>query len=332
MPFSATTLGVYDDILSTTFQSYVPMIEDNVYNAVPHLFMLKALGAVKMYSGGESFVVPIQISRNTTFRRLSGPYDLVSVDPQSNYSAAQYVPRMYACSVTIALSEELDNAGDAKIIDLLTAKIESAEMEMYDNVNTDLITDTSAVANALLGLGEINQDTAFGSQTGILGGVNRAALPAVWQNQRQDALNSFSTNGRRMMSSVYNSASGGSADHPKGIVTTQAGYENFERTLESIERLHPLGLKDNAVGDPKFEMLKFRGSLIYFDSACQANRMFFWNPKYYYLKVHRDANFNATPFVKFAPQLARTSQIYMRGQVCVSNLRRGGVVSNVDTF
>lgn len=332
MPFSSTTLGVYDDQLSTTFQKYVPIIEDNVYNATPHLYMLKALGAIKQYDGGESFVVPIQITRNTTFQRLAGAYAMLSVDPQSNYSAAQYVPRMYAVSVSTSYREELDNSGSGRIIDLLEARIESAELEIRDNFNTDLLTDTSAVANSFTGLGEILSTTAFGSQTGTFGGINRAALPAVWQNQTQDAANAFGTNGRRFMSTVYNSCSAGSADHPKAIATTQSGYENFERTLESIERLHPLGLKDNAVGDPKFEMLKFRGALIYFDAACQANRMFMWNPSYYYIKVHKDAHFNATPFVRFPQQLARTAIIYLYGQTCVSNLRRLGVVANVDTF
>jgi len=339
MPLVTTTPGNYDDIITTTLQLYVKRIEDNFYDALPHWHMLNRTGAVKMYDGGESFIVPVLFADNTTAKRFAANYDDISVTPQNVLTAAQYLPRLYGASVTISLAEELDNDGMARALDLLQSKVESAELSLRNLLNGDGLGNTNGIAGAITGLADGLEDNGTGAvTTGTVGGINKATFTwwrAIGGSDGTPALNvasAFGTNGRSMMSSGYNAASAGSSDHPQMIVTTRATYENYERSMESHLQMFPLNSRDSAKGDPKFQMLAFRGALVYFDNDCPANRMYMLNPRYYYLKVHRKGHFRATPFVKFPNQLARVAQIYWRGSICFSNMKRHAVLINTDTF
>lgn len=321
MPLVTTTPDNYDDILSSTLQRYAPYVEDNFYNALPFWHFLNEAGAVQMYDGGESVFLPILFGDNTTAQALVNAYDQVSVTPQNNMTGAQYIPRFYTVSITISLQEELDNSGESKAIDLLQQKTESAEFALRNLMNTHAWADTSAIPGSILGL----QESLSVNNTETVGGISKTTF-SFWQNQVDTTVTNFGSTGRSIMTSLYNRASGGSSDHPTMIATNRSCYENYEATLEPLEMLYPLNSRPDAVGDPKFQTLKFRGAKLFFDEAAPDDRMYFLNPRYYFLKVHRMAHFRVTPFTKFPNQLARVAQIYWRGMVCINNMRRLAVM------
>lgn len=325
MPLVTTTPGNFDDLLSSTLQRYAPRVEDNFYNALPLWHMLNKAGAVKQYDGGESFVIPILFADNNTAKVMTSGYDDISVTPQNNMTVAQYIPRQYAVSITISRREELANRSEARAIDLLQQKVESAELALRNLLNTHAFADSTGTQQ-ILGLQEALDNAAV--TTGTVGGISKTTY-SFWQHQRQNCSDAFGTNGRQRMATLYNDCSGGSSDHPTMICGSQTFYENYERTIEPIERLTPGA---GTTGDPRFEMLKFRGALLFFDDAATADEAYFLNPRYYYLKVHTADHFYVTPFVKFPNQLARVAQISWTGQICISNMRRLGVLDNCDTF
>lgn len=329
MPLVTTTPGNYDDLISTTFQNYAPRIQDNFYNALALWHMLNKAGGVKFYDGGESAVIPVLFADNTTATALVSGYSDISVTPQNNVTVAQYLYRQYAVSVTISRRELLANNGPAQAISLLRAKSESAELALRNLLNTHAFSDSSAIPGAVLGLQEAFPNTLA---SGTVGGIAKATY-SFWLAQggstSGDCSNAFGTNGRQRMATVYNQCSGGSSDHPTMIATNRSTYENYERTIEPIERLTPGA---GTTGDPRFEMLKFRGALIFFDIAAPANVMYFLNPKYYFLQVHRGDHFYAHDFVKFPNQLGIVAQISWTGQIMISNMRRLGTVINCDTY
>lgn len=330
MPLVSGGPDNYDALLSTTLAIYEPRLEDNFYNALPFWHMLNRRGAVKMYDGGESFNVGVLYADNTTATRLVTGYDQVSVTPQDAVTSAVYVPRHYACSITISLAEELANSGRARAIDLLQEKTEHAEIAIRNLLDGDVLSDSSARPGSVEGLQFLIQNAAAASQTNAPGGISKATF-AFWRNQR-GAVTAFSVDGRSTMTNIYNSCSGGSSDHPEFVICDQASYENYQRILEPIERVTPLGERAGAVGDPQFEALKFRGALVFFDSAAPTGLMYFLNSRYIYLRVHERNHFRVSPFVKFPNQLARTAQITWTGNTIVSNMRRLGVVSGANTF
>jgi hypothetical protein len=331
MPLVTVTPGNFDDLISTTLQLYAPRVEDNFYNALAHWHLLNKSGAVKMYSGGESFVIPVLFADNNTAKRMLTGYDEISVEPQSNVTAAQYLPRQYCVSVTISRKEELANSDEARAIDLLQTKVESAELAERNLLNGDAVAAT-ATAGAVTALGEAFEANVQASQANTIGGISKATYD-WWRHQYATASSAFGTNGRVQMATLYNLCSGGSSDHPTMICCDRASYENFERTIEPSERLTPGA---GQTGDPRFELLKFRGALLYFDPALVTTtgngKMYFLNPRYYFLKVHTKDHFYVTPWTKFPSQTAGVAQISWTGQIIISNMRRMGVLDDTETF
>ena len=330
MPLTTGGPSNFDLMLTATTQMRNRQLVDNIFNSTPTLMYLDAKDRKKMQDGGESILKPLLYAKHTGVQPYHG-YQTIDVDPQEGVTSAQYVWKEYACPITISRRERRQNSGEHAIISMMETKQQQAELTFIDTMNTDLLGTNAADPLRILGIQDFLVDQAEGSQTGTVGGINRATY--TWWNNKRQTLSNFSTDGLNKMRTGYNSASQG-ADHPDFGVTTQTAYENYERVLEARER-YSTGTGSEMgqrVAEAGFDFLKFKGMLLFYDDACKADTMFLMNSRYMDLTVDTESDFAIQPFITPSNQTATTALILFMGAFCMSNLSRQALISGVDTF
>lgn len=331
MPLVTTTPDNFDALLTTTLQSRQQVLVDNIHNSTPFLAFIDMRGRKTYQDGGESILIPLLYAKHDGYQDFQG-YQTLDVDPVEGITAAQYVWKEAAIPVTISRRERRQNSGRHAIIKLLDAKTQQAELAAADGLNERLLGTNSANSLKPVGLQDFLQALAVGSQTGTVGGIDKASY-SWWNNQYENASSAFSTNGRNKMRTVYNKASQGS-DHPDIIVTTRAAYENYERIVEPIERIQraPSTADGERIGSLGFDYLMYKGAFMFWDDNCLANRMYMINTRYVHLVIDTQSDWAMQPFITPNNQAATTALILWMGAFTFSNLARQGVVGNVDTW
>lgn len=306
----------FDAILSTTLKKYTPKLEDNVFQDLPLLNMFQRADHIVKIDGGEQIVEPLLYAQNDTAGSYSG-YDSIDTTPQEGITSAAYDWKQFAATVAIAGIEEIKNNGTSKIIDLLEAKINQAEMSISDSLNKQLFAD--GTGNSSKDFAGLKTYVPADPTTGSPGGINRATSGNEWWRNYTEATAAALTIG--YMSTAYNSVSKGK-DVPTNGFTTQLLFEKYESLLQPALRF-----SDNATADAGFQNLLYKSMPVVFDRACTAGYFYLLNVKYLKLKVHTGTWFKPTPFVKPHGQDARYSQIISAGNLVMSNAARQGILS-----
>lgn len=303
----------FDAILSTTLNSYMPRLEDNVFTARALTYWLSDKKRISKKSGGAKIIEPLMYGQNTTAGSYSG-YDTISTTAQTGISAAEYPWRQYAATIAINGLEEAQNNGEAEIINLLEAKIMQTEETIAEQMDVMFFGDgTGNSGKDYLGL---NHFIATTPTTGTVGGIDRSdANNAWWRNYVESTTKALTTTD---MATAYNTVSKGN-DQPDFIITTQGLFEKYESLLSPQIRY-----QDTKTADGGFQNLLYKTAPVMFDTNAPAGTMYFLNSKYLKLVAHTDKWFSTTPFVKPNNQDARYAQILCYGNLTASNCKRLG--------
>lgn len=293
MAFANSTVS---DIIATTIQSRSGKLADNVTlnNAV--LDRLRKRGNVRPFSGGNVILEEIMYNdSNTNNTNSYSGYETLDIAPNSPISAAQFSIAQYASAVTISGLEMLQNSSKEAIIDLLEGRVQVAEGQLMNRIQTDIYGNgTGNGGKNLTGLAAAVADSP---STGVYGGINRATW-SFWQNQ------SFSgvTNGGAAVSAAniqsYMTQLAiklvRGQDKADLIVADNNYYSLYVNSLQAIQRV--TSVDEGAAG---FASLKFYGGGTSADvvlgggigSQATANHMWFLNTNYIYFRPHTDRNF-----------------------------------------
>ena len=293
MAFANSTVS---DIIATTIQSRSGKLADNVTlnNAV--LDRLRKRGNVRPFSGGNVILEEIMYNdTNTNNTNSYSGYETLNIAPNSPISAAQFPIAQYASAVTISGLEMLQNSSKEAIIDLLEGRVQVAEGQLLNRIQTDIYGDgTGNGGKNLTGLAAAVADSP---STGVYGGINRATWD-FWRNQ------SFSgvTNGGAAVSAANIQAYMTQLaiklvrgqDKADLIVADNNYYSLYVNSLQAIQRV--TSVDEGAAG---FASLKFYGGGTSADvvlgggigSQATANHMWFLNTNYIYFRPHTDRNF-----------------------------------------
>lgn len=307
----------FDAILSTTLKKYTPRLEDNVFDDLPLLNMFKRADHIVKVDGGEQIVEPLLYAANDTAGSYSG-YDSIDTTPQEGITSAAYDWKQYAATVAISGIEEIKNAGTSRVISLLEAKVEQAEMSISDGFNVMLFSD--GTGNSTKDWAGLKKYVPADPTTGTVGGIDRSdSTNAWWRNYKETTTKALTIGD---LSTAYNSVSKGK-DVPSNGFTTQTLFEKYESLLQP-----QLRFSDNATADAGFQNLLYKQMPVVFDRDCDAGFFYLLNVKYLKLKVHTGTWFKNTPFVKPHGQDARYAQIICAGNLTMSNAKRQGVLTN----
>lgn len=278
-------------------------------------------GAKMTVDGGRTIVVPVTYSKNSTAAAYAG-YGIIDVTPQDNETAAEYAWAQYAASIAISGRDERQNSGSkVKIINLLQAKTDNAEMALKTKLDVDLFgtqLTNSAGSNGINGLQSLVDTTS------TVGNINRGtAGNAFWQGQ-VTASGSFATQGLDNMRTLYNNCSLDGMGNPDLGLTTQTVFEYYEKSLQTQQRF-----TDTNTLDGGFQNLKFKGMTLMWDTNAPSGVMFMLNSEFVKLAVHPDGDLKTTEFVKPANQDAKVANVLFMGNVILLQSRRHGKLTGI---
>jgi len=317
----------WSDILTTTFAKVTPQFIDQVFQARPLAYFLARAGQVIQIDGGARIQEALIAQDNSTNTITYSGVGTIGNTPQEEVTSAIYDWKQLASTVSISGIEEAQNSGEAAFLDLLNTKIEVARESVVQKMN-EMFYAAGGVSgsnpNDFHGIGLLIKDTST-----VVGGID-PANNTWWQSQVHDATSAAAFDhtdatelDRTMMTNVFNDASVG-GDTPQFVITTQALHEKYESLLQGNVRY-----MDTALADAGFQSLEFKGRPVLFDEDCPAGEMYFINPKYLRLKVHRDRFFKAGPFIQPVDKDTRTMKMLTYGNLTINSRRHQGCITGL---
>ena len=271
------------EIVTTTLRNRSGVVADNVTKNNALLARLRSRGKKKPWTGGRTITQEIAYQENGTFKRYSG-FDLLNVQPSDVISAAEYDIKQAAVAVVMSGLEELQNAGEDAVLDLLEQRIENAEDTMMNNISLDCYSDGTADGGRQIGGLQLLISTS--PTSGTVGGINRANWQ-FWRNQKFSASSdggaaASTTNIQSYMNRLYLSCSRG-ADKTDLIIADNNYYRLYLESLQAIQRITS---NDEAMAG--FDTLKYMGADVVFDGGygggAPTKQMYFINSKYLFYR------------------------------------------------
>jgi hypothetical protein len=286
------------DVIATTIESRSGEIADNVTDNNPLLAALKKRGRIKTVSGGDTILQELNYDDSTTrtVNSYSG-YETIAVTANSPISAARFDYKQYAASITMSGLEMLQNSGKEAVLDLLDARMEIAESQMANRIDTDLYLD--GTGNGSKNVTGLAAAVATAPTSGTYGSIDRATW-AFWRNIAFDATTDggAAATAANIQSYMHRTALQvvRGRDKPDLIVADNTYYRLYLESLTAIQRVSSDGDK-GGVGSG-FTSLKYFGAGFNSDVVLgggigaheTANRMFFLNTNYLHWRPHADRN------------------------------------------
>lgn len=305
----------YDAIQAQVQERYMPGFADNIYSSSAFLTTMRQDGRVTV-RGGERITEGVIFAKNTARGTYAG-YGTVDTTPTTKRTRARYEWSHYYVTVSIAKTDELKVSGESAVMSLLESEMESAELDMKDQLGTDFFTGLDGV---------IGLDQALGT-TNTYGAIS--GNDYSWWRATVDTTGHTVSNLKTASSTSYilTLLAGAWADctfngsTPNLIVTTWDVFGIIEAVLQASATYEKLNSRSTAIGQAGFTVLQFRGVPIIADEKCPAYQMYVLNTKFLKLFVHPDDDFEFSGFVKPGNQMARVGQITWTGQLGVTARR-----------
>jgi len=281
----------YSDILATTIESRSGVVADNITNNNGLLRRLKSRGRQKLFNGGSTILQELSFQSNGTAMYYSGA-EVLNISPSDVISASQWPIKQAACAVTLTGLEDLQNSGDAQIIDLLDARLDVAEGSMQNLIQTGIYSDgTGSNGKQITGL---QAQVVASPSTGVVGGIDRATW-SFWQNQTFDfssdlGASASASNIQTGFNTLYAKTSRGS-DTVDLIVLDNFFWGLYEASLQTLARIDMS--KDMA--DLGFVGTKYMHADVILDGGIgggvPTHSAWFLNTKYLFYRPHARRNF-----------------------------------------
>ena len=312
----------YNALTALTKKKYIPQLIDNFFKSNPFLAWLKE--RQESYDGGYKIVEPL-IYGNVDGIKSYKLYDTVTYDTAIPISAAEFEPKNIVAPIIISKDEELMNAGENQVLQMLQSKVKIVEETLKATVTSQLYGDgTGNGGKDLTGLGAAIADT------GIYGGINRAEQAwwkaHVFSNNPASAGTAGALQTNNMVRTLLSISDGN--DQPDlllcGIATW---FEYYKAVKGQIQITTTLGKK---MADYGFQTLEFMGKPIIADPNCPEGKIFFLNSKYMKFRVHKQANFAVTPFRADDARIAKKQEILLTGNLTINNCRRFAVLQDIE--
>lgn len=327
-----------DDIVATTIENRSKKAADNVTRNMALLSALRERGNTRSYvpvDGGTTIWQELEYALNGTTMWYSG-YETLNIAPQQIFSAAVFQIRQAAVAVSVSGLEELQNAGEERMIELVGGRVSNAERSLEALISTGIYSD-GVTPKSIGGLQQLISKTPTVTQ---VGGIDPGTWE-FWQNIKFAAVADggaacTSGNIKGYMDTVANQLVRGT-DKVDLVVADNNFWELYNQSLQAIQRTEEV-----RTGEAGFEYLRYRGAKVIMDGGfqgfssdpipvggCPANTMYFINTRYLHYRPHRDRNFNAIgPKRMSVNQDATVKLIGWAGNMTISNRRLQGVLFN----
>lgn len=254
-------------ILTTTQDELLPNLVDTILNS--NVFATRILGKPKKWKG-EQLKKSIKVSKNTTGSSFAG-YDLLSTNATDNRIRLAFDPKFYSIAVSIPLTDlSINEVNESKVIDLMSAEMESASQDMADDLGTIFYADgTGNGSKDPLGLAAIVDD---GTSVATYGEQSRSTYTTI----AATVTASGGTMSLAKMRALKNAASSGSQKTTLGVCD-ESVYGYYEQLLQPQERINKdvSMIKGGLTGGTGFTGLYYDGFPIVKDEKATSGTLFF---------------------------------------------------------
>ena len=295
----------YGEISATTQKFYVPKLIDNIFNSNSLLQRMRKKN-YKSQDGGTSIIQPLLYAATTAAGWYSGT-DTLSTTANDQITAAEHERAHIYANVTVTHTDELQNSGDAQVIEFVKSKVQAAEMTLSDNLGTAIF-NLGTTAKALVGL------RLAVSDSGTYGKISRSSY-SWWASQEDSSTTTLTL---AALQALIGDCTVGN-DKPTVEITTQDMYDAYVNMLTPQQRFVD---EDTARGG--FTNVMHNGLAVIVDSHCPSGHWFMLNEKYINLYYHPRDNFRFEPFIKPVDQQVASAKILWAGQLAISNCRMQG--------
>ena len=315
-----------DNLYTTTWQNMKSQVIDQIFDATPFWFWMKAHGALESVSGGRFLTEPLRYAKSdkVAFIGRGGTVQLSDIEFLTN--AVDDWKYLVDSIVRFGVDEQ-KNRGRNQIISLMSAKLSNSRDSLIDKMETTLFADGSE-ALSWNGLQVLVADDPTATKT--IHGIPQAdAANAYWRNKTKNMTGlSFAVNGHAEMRTILNNCGNNlRGDTPNIIVSGQTPFEFYEDTVVEQKRI-----VNKKLGDAGFENIQFKGVPMIWSPACAATRMYFLNTRFLKFKFDPALNFDMTEWKAIPDQVNdRAAQVIIAGNLMTSRRRVHGILHTIDT-
>ena len=245
---------------------------------------LSAAGKIEMEDGGPEIENPIITGSNPNVSNATY-YDTVTVDETNEFDTVLYNMTRLVGTLVMSDQEADENKGDAKIIDILSGKLEALEHAIKKKQRTDAVSlTTGAAPNGIRNL-VVSDPT-----TGTVGGMPLASEP-LFRNSAYDFDGGLSeTNIEEAFDDIFDD------------LTHDSEMPNVIFVGRNIWRMHKAAARDKAqislssTGFGKklinlgIKGTTHQGTTVIYDEYMAANDFYFVNDQYLKLHILKGAN------------------------------------------
>lgn len=321
----------WGDVVTTTLESRSKSLADNITNNNALLARVKAKGKAKPWSGGREIVQELRYAQNQTFMWYSG-YEALNVSLNDTMTAARFPIKQASIAVTLSGLEELMNAGEEQMIDLIDARIDTAEDTFWNQMSAGIYSDGTAYAGKQIG--GLAAIISKSPTSGIVGGIDRASQQ-WWRNVAVNA----NTDSRGLVTatnvqSYMNSTTIGLKRNSDGVSMIVADNNYYLAYLNSLQAIQRVTDATGSAG-AGFTSLKYYGAGKSVDvildggknGQIPANTMYFLNEDYFAFRPHSRRNFSVVGGERSTVNQDATVRIWAwAGNMTISNPSLNGVL------
>jgi len=178
MPAPLSVQVDWGDVVTTTLEARSGKIADNISNNNALLTWIKRNGRDEPFTGGREIYEELRYAENQTFMWYSGT-EYLNVTLNDTMSAARFPIKQASVAVVLSGLDEIMNAGEEKMVDLINARVDGAESTFENRMSAGIYSDgTGYGGKQITGLAAI---ISKAPTMGSLGGIDRTAQP-WWQN------------------------------------------------------------------------------------------------------------------------------------------------------
>lgn len=317
----ATPLGT-NVVTSIVRQHIMPTIVDNVYNSNPIFFRINR--SKRFIKGGTQIEVPVMYARFGNGGAYSG-YDSLNVAPNDTVKTVSFDWKQYYVPVSLDGLTLIKTDSPEAIADIIKLQFAQAEMEMAENLATDLFAKGNSNTKAIDSLFWAVDSGNPGGSLGNYGGIDRTTNSWWASNETATSQAVSMVNLQALFSDV---SEGGR--HPSIIVSGQDQYNRYWKLATDNQSVQqgPVAY-DEQLYAGGFTNLLFNGVPWVVDSHVTAGVgsdtvVYMLNEDYIYWAVSPRADMTIEDFQTPITQDAMSTKMLWAGNLVVTNCKRQG--------
>jgi len=249
----------WGDVVTTTLENRSRKLADNITNNNALLSFVQRKGRARPFSGGREIYEELRYAMNQSFLWYSG-YEPLNISLNDTMTAARFPIKQSAIAVVISGLEEIQNSGKEAMIDLVRARVDTAEDTFWNQMSASIYSDGTGFGGKQIG--GLSLLISKAPTTGIVGGIDRS-VQLWWQNVAVNQLvDSRGAITSANIQSYMNSTTLQLKRNTDGvdlIVFDNNFYQFYLATLQTIQRISDDGKGDHTVG-AGWTALKYYGA------------------------------------------------------------------------